>query len=512
MNEIAHLIAQPWLMNERIAAHLYAQYMGGKLSLPDLKAKAQAKNASIGMAIGTHANSYKVKTKSGKNVAVMPVVGTLTKRGEMCSYGMKDYMNEIAALNLNEEISAIVLDMEGPGGTVDGTPEFGMAVKSSKKPIVTFGDNMIASANYWVASQSKWIVGNKNNPTEFGSIGVLCVHEYWGKFIEENIGEVKIIRAPQSVDKALVNPIEALTPELEDSIKEDLRSLAKDFHATVKKGRGARLTASEKDWGTGKMYKTGEAMELGLIDAVGTLNDAINKAVELATNTTMGARAQTNASNTANNKIQNMNMTKVARKVSSFFTTKKAAVKAAEGEQPAAADDATPMWTAEMVFNTDGSADGAFCLHPDADGNDRKFETKLDNNTGNEPPTDVAITEDDNWALVAEAAAPVVEEPDTVEAPTAGHVLKLNAALKNERAAATVLKAKIVELQKEKHALEATIKANEKKPAAAATTVVASGDNGDKPRVAKTSWEKKAAIKAGYKLDAEGNVLNQGDK
>jgi len=505
MNEIAHLIARPWLINERIAAVLYTQYMGGKLSLPDLKREAQSKKATVyagmGMSIGTHANSYKVKHKSGKNVAIMPVVGTLTKRGEMCSFGMKDYQNEIAALNANDEISAIVLDMEGPGGTVDGTPEFGLAVKNSKKPIVTFGDNMVASANYWVASQSKFIIGNKNNPTEFGSIGVLCMHEYWGKFIEDNIGEVKIIRAPQSTDKALINPVEALTPELEAGIVEDLRGLAKDFHATVKKGRGNKLTANEKEWGTGKMYKVGEAMELGLIDAAGTLGDAINKAVELATNTTMGARAQTNASNSANNKNKTMNVKQVARKVSSFFSPKKAAVKAAEGETPAAAEDATPMWTAEMVFNTDGSADGAFCLHPDAEGNDRKFETKVDNNTGNEPPTDAAITEDDNWAMVAEAAAPVVEETPAVEvAPTAGHVLKLNAALKSERVAAVALKAQVAQLQKENQALEASIAANDKKPAAAATTVVAEGD-AETRKEAKTSWEKKAARKVGALKD-----------
>jgi len=501
VNEIAHLIAKPWLMDERMASILYAQYMGGKLSLSNLKKDALNKKAALyagmGSFIGTHAAAYKVKHKSGKHVAVMPVVGTLTKRGELCSYGMKDYMNEIAALNANDDISAIVLDMEGPGGTVDGTPEFGMAVKQSKKPIVTFGDCMIASANYWVASQSKYIIGNKNNPTEFGSIGVLCVHEYWGKFIEENIGEVKIIRAPQSTDKALVNPIEQLTPELEASIKEDLRSLAKDFHATVKKGRGNKLTASEKDWGTGKMYKTGEAIELGLIDAAGTLMSAIDKAVELSNGNGTGAGygAQTTTSNSANNKLNKMNVKQVARRVSSFFQPKKAAAKAAAAEPAAAEDDATPMWTEEMTFNTDGSADGAFCLHADAEGNDRKFETKIDNNKGNEPPTDVAITENDNWAMVQEAAAEAPAEEggeEGKEALPGATIVKLNAALKKERAEVKTLKAQIVQLQTEKKALEDEKAANANKPAAPATTVVSAGDPETKKERKLTAQEEEA--------------------
>lgn len=484
-----------------MASILYAQYMSGKLSLPDLKEKAKLKHAAIyrgldAQGIGQHVSSYLVRHKSGKNIAVMPVIGTLTKRGEMCSYGMQDYMDELTVLNNNADVHSIVLDMEGPGGTVDGTPEFGQAVKQSKKPVVTFGDNMVASANYWVASQSRFIIGNKNNPTEFGSIGVLAVHEYWGKFIEENIGEIKIIRAPQSTDKARVNPIEQLTPELEAEIVADLKGLAKDFHATVKKGRGAKLTASEKDWGTGRMYKNAEAIGLGLIDAEGTLMDAIGKAAEFAMGTMpdkKNANAQGAHLQITNKK--NMNTKEVARRVSSFFAPKKAAVKAAE---PAAAEgDVVPMWTAEMVFNTDGTADGALCMHADTDGTDRQFETKVDNNTGNEPPTDPAITEDDNWAAVAEgeAAAPIEAAP----IPGAS-ILKLNKALKASQIEVKTLKAQVTELLIAKKALQDEKIVNAKKPAAAATTVVGEADPNSK-REAKTSWEKKAARKVGMLKD-----------
>lgn len=465
-------------MDERVATALYSHFMSGRLDklMDNLVAKNRNKMSTAlaglrGSYIGTHTSSYKIKHKSGVNIAVMPVVGSLTKRGEMCSYGMRDYMNEIDALNANDDIAAIVMDMEGPGGTVDGTPEFGMAVKNSQKPIITFGDNMVASANYWVASQSKWIVGNKHNPTEFGSIGTLCVHEYWGKYIEDNIGEVKIIRAPQSVDKAKFNPIEALTPELESDIKADLKQITKDFLNTVKKGRGEALTASESEWGTGKMFKTGEALEMGLIDAVGTLMDAINKAAELASNKS--------SNSTKSNK--QMNLKTAAKRVSSFFTPKKSSGKAAEEQQPAAAEgDTSPMWTEDLVFNTDGSGDGAFCIHADSDGNDREFETKIDNNQGNEPPTDPAVTEDENWNLiVAEEAAP--EEGAAEEGAEANTtVAKMNMSLKKANASVKTLTAQVAtltaSLKKAQDEVAALKKAGENAAASKTTTVMTEND------------------------------------
>lgn len=477
MREISILIAgKAWLMDERVATLLYSHFMSGKLNLSDFKEKSRAhmnelKASVSGQRIGTFSPSYKIKTKSGQSVALMPVYGTLTKRGDMCSIGMRDYMSEIAALNANDEISAIVMDMEGPGGTVDGTNEFGLTVKNSKKPIVIFGDNMVASANYWVASQSKWIIGNKNNPTEFGSIGTLCVHEYWGKFIEENIGEIKIIRAPQSVDKAKYNPIEALTPELESELKADLKEITKDFIGAVKKGRGDRLTASESEWGTGKMFKTDEAMKMGLIDGVGTLMDAINKAAELANS------SGTKGSSTKSNK--QMSFKTAAKKVSSFFHNKKSSTKAAEGDQPAAAEESTPMWTEDLVFNTDGSEDGAFCIHADTDGNDREFETKIDNNQGNEPPTDPAVTEDENWSLVvAEEASEEGAAEEGAEANTT--IAKMNVSLKKANASVKTLTAQVAtltaSLEKANQDLAAAEKAGENAAASKATTVVSKED------------------------------------
>lgn len=487
----------PWMIDktfaDRMVPVLLRQLAQGNVSLASFRAESEKKidQRYRGMQvqdIGQYVPARKIKSKSNQHVAILPVFGSLTKRGELCSYGMRSYMNEIALLNENEDIAAIVIDLESPGGTVDGTTEFGLAVKSSKKPIVTFGDNIVASAAYWIASQSRHIVGNKNNPTEFGSIGVLYFHENYSKWIEDNIGSIEIMRAAQSVHKARLNVIEPLEDEYRAEVQADLNEMADEFIKVVKKGRGDRLDAKAEGLFTGRMFKTPEALKMGMIDSIGTLWDAINIAAGLANN------------HSKQNSNSNKNAMSFKKTVSSFFRPKKA--KAAEEAQPAAAEDATPMWTEDMVFNTDGSGDGAFCLHADTDGNDRKFETKIDNNQGNEPPTDPAVTEDDNWSLVAEEEAPADTEEgeegkgEKKEAKQPDTVAKLNVALKKFSNQVKKLTAEVAQLKKSNADLQKKLEA---KPAGADTTVVAESDKGHEygDRKAEQSWEKKAEQKVG---------------
>ncbi len=60
-----------------------------------------------------------------------------------------------------------------------------------------------------------------------------------------------------------------------------------------------------------------------------------------------------------------------------------------------------PVWAVALTFQTDGTDDGEFCRHPDTSGNIRLWQTKTDDNNGNEPPTDPNITENTNWLEVS---------------------------------------------------------------------------------------------------------------
>lgn len=243
------------------------------------------------------------------NVAVIPVVGALTKYGDLCNYGMQDYQRMLSAANASPNVDAIVMIIDSPGGTVDGTPEFGLAVKNSSKPVGVFGDSLVGSAAMWVASQAVVIVGNKNNPTQFGSIGTLMIKQDFSKMQEMGqIQMVEIIRAPQSTDKALVNSFEPIPDGARTELMSQLRDITNQFIDTVKKGRGEALNADTPGLFTGKTFDVYASKKAGLIDSVGTLQTAVNKVLDVAA--TRKKMASNQSTNTNMNILQFLGLSK----------------------------------------------------------------------------------------------------------------------------------------------------------------------------------------------------------
>lgn len=72
--------------------------------------------------------------------------------------------------------------------------------------------------------------------------------------------------------------------------------------------------------------------------------------------------------------------------------------------------DIIPDWTDSLVFQTDGSDAGKYCTYPDSNGTKRIFETKIDDNVGNAPPSSNAITENAFWREVSSSAVSSIKE------------------------------------------------------------------------------------------------------
>jgi protease-4 len=234
---------------------------------------------------------------SGSKVAVIPIQGTVQKRGGYCSLGTKDLVAQLSAANRDPEISAIVLDIDSPGGQVDGTEELAQAVALSGKPVVAYIDGLGASAAYWIASQASSIFINSASTAYAGSLGVLCMNVYQGAFLEKNGYKVEILRSSRAVDKARLNSVEEMSPEVRASVQADLDQIGETFIAAVTKGRAGKLSTKE-DVFTGKVYRGSDAKKHGLVDSIGSLQDAVNHAAKLAQ--TDGGKSASSSSFTQN--------------------------------------------------------------------------------------------------------------------------------------------------------------------------------------------------------------------
>lgn len=215
--------------------------------------------------------------EEGTRIAKISNVGTMLKYG-YCGGGMKATMQQLNNAYNSKSIKGIVMVTDSPGGEVDGTPELAETVRNANKPVVTFVDGLCASAAVWVASQSSHIMLNRQNYSEMGSIGVLCtLVDQTGWLAKEGL-KVKIMRANQSKDKALLNPYEEWPQAQIDKLQNDLNDIADDFKRIVMLGKGSSLKISQEDLFTGKMYNMEECLEYGLADSAGTMADAIAKA------------------------------------------------------------------------------------------------------------------------------------------------------------------------------------------------------------------------------------------
>ncbi len=218
---------------------------------------------------------------SGSKVAVIPVQGAIKKYGGMCSLGTKDLVAQLSAANRDPEIAAVVLDIDSPGGQVDGTEEFAQAVAASGKPVVAYIDGLGASAAYWIASQAAHIFINSASTGYAGSLGVLCMSMDQSAFLERQGVKVEILRSSRAVDKARLNPVEPLSDAVRAQVQADLDQIADTFISAVEKGRAGKLSTKE-DVFTGKVYRGADALKYGLVDKVGSLQDAVNHAAKLA--------------------------------------------------------------------------------------------------------------------------------------------------------------------------------------------------------------------------------------
>lgn len=192
-----------------------------------------------------------------------------------CDDGTNELHQMFNEAEHNKNIAGHFFLMDTPGGQADGVLEFAEAIKSSSKPVVAFvNGGMLASGGVWIASAADYIYAS-SLLCEVGSVGAFStLIDASERDKREGVKRITI-RAKQSSDKNTVYDLaksgdKGALAELEGRVS----VLADHFINTVKSNRSEKLTTEE--WNTGKMYFANEAVQMGLIDGISTLDESIN--------------------------------------------------------------------------------------------------------------------------------------------------------------------------------------------------------------------------------------------
>lgn len=228
---------------------------------------------------GTSSNS----NNSGKQVAILSIKNPIVKHNQFCGpQGTKSMTKELESLKNNDAIAGVVLDIDSGGGQAYGTPEFHdyLIEFKKQKPLVAYTDGLMCSAAYYIGSASTHIIANKRAEA-IGSIGAYTQILDLTGYYEKEGAKIHTIYATESTEKNKAYR-DALEGNYESYIKQELDPLVSTF---VNDMQNARPNIDQKVF-KGGTFNASKSLDFGLIDQLGTLQNAIDKVFELSNTNT----------------------------------------------------------------------------------------------------------------------------------------------------------------------------------------------------------------------------------
>ena len=209
-------------------------------------------------------------TAIGDKVAVIDITGTIS--------GTDTIVDQIHQYRDDQAVKAIVLRINSPGGSVAPVQEIYSELKKLDKPIVASMSSTAASGGYYIAAIADEILANPGTLT--GSIGVIMQFTKL-KGLYEKVGlEQQVVKSGKFKDTG--SPLRDLTDEERELLQATLDNVHNQFIDAVFEGRQEHLTREEVvALADGRIFSGQQALEHKLVDQLGNLPDAIDRAREL---------------------------------------------------------------------------------------------------------------------------------------------------------------------------------------------------------------------------------------
>ena len=219
--------------------------------------------------------------KTDKIAVVMAEGEIVDGRGEEGQIGSDEYRSLIRKLRYNKDIKAIVLRINSPGGSSLASEviwrELYLAKKSGIPIVVSMGD-VAASGGYYIACVADSIFAQPNTIT--GSIGVFAMIPNMSSFFKNKLG-VTFDRVQTSTYAGSLTITKPLNPQEKKIIQREVDNIYNDFKMRVAEGR-KKDTAYIDSIAQGRVWTGERAVDIGLADRIGGIEEAIRSAALLA--------------------------------------------------------------------------------------------------------------------------------------------------------------------------------------------------------------------------------------
>lgn len=271
--KVIDILTAPWaIIPEKLLEiqNIYLSHLRGNQI--DIKAI----EAQIGKPLENQKKPYEII----EGVAILPIEGVLAKRMNLFTEisggtSMQLIERDFKAALADAQVKSILLIIDSPGGTVDGTEELANVIYRNRgqKRIVAHADSLMGSAAYWIGSAADEIVMS-GNCTQVGSIGVVATHlDISGA--EEKAG-FKTTEIVAGKYKRIASSYAPLSDEGKATIQDIVDHIYSIFIRDVARNRGVS-EAQALNMADGKIFLGQKAIDAGLADEMGDLGSLVSR-------------------------------------------------------------------------------------------------------------------------------------------------------------------------------------------------------------------------------------------
>ena len=209
-------------------------------------------------------------------------VGLVLLEGEISSSSSFDGSDSVySVISLLDEadkdpsVKAVVLEINSGGGSVVASKQLVEKIRMMDKPVVAWISEVGASGAYYAASAADYAMADEDSIT--GSIGVISILPNFSGLLEKVGVEFQVVK--EGANKDFASPFRQLTDDERAILQSMLAETYKHFRGDILDFRQGKLDVKRfNEIADGRILSGTQAKEIGLIDGLGSRNDAINEA------------------------------------------------------------------------------------------------------------------------------------------------------------------------------------------------------------------------------------------
>lgn len=227
----------------------------------------------------------KIEGKGRAKILLIDISNVITDSPTKRAFGLVEEESTVARIHAelekakdDDRIAALVLRINSPGGGVTASDDIYSDIvrwkREHKVPVIAALGDLAASGGYYVACSADSIVAHPTTVT--GSIGVILMGLNFEGLMAKIGVKSQTFKAGEHKD--LLSPFRGATPEERRIVQTILDSMHARFIAVVKEGRPKLDTKRLAELTDGRIFSASQALDAGLVDAVGDLRAAIDAA------------------------------------------------------------------------------------------------------------------------------------------------------------------------------------------------------------------------------------------